>query len=165
MKIEDIEKLIRLLDASSLTRLEYETESESLKLSKKKEYPRAAKTIAGMPAAMPAAMPAQAVCADAPAENDSPRMDSSAQTQEDDSITQIRSTFVGTISLNDERTGKPLICVGSSVKKGQILCQVEAMKMYNDVISPVSGVVLSVDVENGAVVEFDTLIAKIRCDR
>ena len=165
MKIDDIEKLIRLLDASSLTRLEYETESESLKLSKKKEYPRAAKTIAGMPAAMPAAMPAQAVCADAPAENDSPRMDSPAQTQEDDSITQIRSTFVGTISLNDERTGKPLICVGSSVKKGQILCQVEAMKMYNDVISPVSGVVLSVDVENGAVVEFDTLIAKIRCDR
>ena len=161
MKIEDIEKLIRLLDASSLTRLEYETESESLKLSKKKEYPRAAKTIAGMPAAMPA----QAVCVDAPAENDSPRMDSPAQTQEDDSITQIRSTFVGTISLNDERTGKPLICVGSSVKKGQILCQVEAMKMYNDVISPVSGVVLSVDVENGAVVEFDTLIAKIRCDR
>ncbi len=165
MKIEDIEKLIRLLDASSLTRLEYETESESLKLSKKKEDPRAAKTIAGMPAAMPAAMPTQAVCADAPAENDSPCMDSPAQTQEDDSITQIRSTFVGTISLNDERTGKPLICVGSSVKKGQILCQVEAMKMYNDVISPVSGVVLSVDVENGAVVEFDTLIAKIRCDR
>ena len=48
------------------------------------------------------------------------------------------------------------------MKKGQAICQIEAMKIYNDVTSPVSGEVLSVDVSNGQVVEFGTVIARIR---
>ena len=77
---------------------------------------------------------------------------------------EVSASYVGTISLNDEKTGKPLVTAGSRVKKGQIICQIEAMKLYNDVISPAAGEVLSVEVSNGDVVEFGTVIARIRRD-
>ena len=144
MKIEDIEKLIESFDRSSLTRLVYETEEETLKLSKKKE-------------AAPGAVPAIPV-AQAPDRKEAPVEDYG----NDPSIVRVKSTYVGTICLNDEKTGKPLVTAGSRVKKGQVLCQIEAMKMYNDVKAPVSGQLLSLNVENGAVVQYDTLIATIK---
>ena len=162
MKIEDIEKLIKLLDQSSLTRLTYSTESETLQLSKKKEFPAPAPQAAMIPSAMPAmpAMPA-APATPTPAEAAAESAAAPAAAA-DDSVVEIKSTFVGTISLHEEGSDKPFITVGAKVKKGQCVCQIEAMKMYNSIPSPVAGEVISVDVENGEIVEFGTVIAKIR---
>ena len=163
MKIEDIEKLIKLLDQSSLTRLTYSTESETLQLSKKKEYPAPAPQAAMIPSAMPA-MPAVPVApaAAAPSETAAENAVAPVAAAADDSVVEIKSTFVGTISLHEEGSNKPFITVGAKVKKGQCVCQIEAMKMYNSIPSPVAGEVISVDVENGDIVEFGTVIAKIR---
>ena len=163
MKIEEIEKLIKLLDQSSLTRLTYTAEGETLKLSKKKEYPAPAPQAAVIPSAIPPvpAMPA-AAAAPAPAEAGAESAAAPAAAAADDSVVEIKSTFVGTISLHEEGSDKPFITVGAKVKKGQCVCQIEAMKMYNSIPSPVAGEVISVDVENGDIVEFGTVIAKIR---
>lgn len=165
MKIEEIGKLIKLLDQSSLTRLTYSTETETLQLSKKKEFPApapqapvisaAAPAMPAMPA-MPAAAPQTAAPA-APAGGEAP-----AAAAADDSVVEVKSTLVGTISLHEEGSDKPFVTVGAKVKKGQCICQIEAMKMYNSIPSPVAGEVISVDVENGEIVEFGTVIAKIR---
>jgi len=160
MKIEDIEKLIKLLEQSSLTRLTYRTENETLKLSKKKEYPAPAPQPAVIPASVPA-MPADATTP-APAGTGAENTPMPATAAADDSMVEVKSTFVGTVSLREEGSDKPFITVGSRVKKGQCICQIEAMKMYNDVPSPVDGEVVSVDVENGTIVEFGTVIARIR---
>ena len=162
MKIEDIEKLVKLLDQSSLTRLTYSAEGETLKLSKKKEYPaqaaQAPVLTAGFPApAVPAVAP-PAVEATAPAVGETPAPAPAA----DDSVMEIKSSYVGTVSLHEEGSDKPFITVGAKVKKGQCICQIEAMKMYNNVSSPVDGEVVSVDVDNGEIVEFGTVIARIR---
>lgn len=163
MKIEEIGKLIKLLDQSSLTRLTYSTETETLQLSKKKEFPAPAPqapapAIPAMPAmpAMPAEAP-QAAEPAAPAGGEAP-----AAAAADDSVVEVKSTLVGTISLHEEGSDKPFVTVGAKVKKGQCICQIEAMKMYNSIPSPVAGEVISVDVENGEIVEFGTVIAKIR---
>ena len=168
MKIEEIGKLIKLLDQSSLTRLTYSTETETLQLSKKKEFPAPAPQAPVIPAAAPAmpamptmpAMPAaapQAAEPAAPAGGEAP-----AAAAADDSVVEVKSTLVGTISLHEEGSDKPFVTVGAKVKKGQCICQIEAMKMYNSIPSPVAGEVISVDVENGEIVEFGTVIAKIR---
>ena len=159
MKIEEIGKLIKLLDQSSLTRLTYSTGNETLKLSKKKEFPAPAPQAASpsMITPMPAVLPAAA----APAENGTESAAEPAAAAADDSIVEVKSNFVGTISLHEEGSSEPFITVGTKVKKGQCICQIEAMKMYNSIPSPVSGEVVSVDVENGEIVEFGTVIAKI----
>jgi len=159
MKIEEIEKLIKLLDQSSLTRLTYRTETETLQLSKKKEFPAPAPQAAVIPVAAPA-MPAAASQAAEPAAPASAEAPAAAGT--DNSVVEVRSTMVGTISLHEEGSDKPFVTVGAKVKKGQCICQIEAMKMYNSIPSPVAGEVISVDVENGEIVEFGTVIAKIR---
>jgi len=164
MKIEDIEKLIRLLDQSSLTRLTYEADGEKLKLSKKKEYPaqtvQAPAFAAGVPAVAAAAPQAAGTAVPAAGEAG----EAPAASVADDSVVEVTSAFVGTVSLHEEGSDKPFVTVGAKVKKGQCVCQIEAMKMYNSVTSPVSGEVISVDVENGAIVEFGTVIVRIRKD-
>ena len=162
MKIEEIGKLIKLLDQSSLTRLTYSTETETLQLSKKKEFPAPAPQAAMIPAAMPA-MPAAPAAAPQAAEPAAPAgAEAPAAAAADDSVVEVKSTLVGTISLHEEGSDKPFVTVGGKVKKGQCICQIEAMKVYNSIPAPVAGEVISVDVENGEIVEFGTVIAKIR---
>lgn len=162
MKIEEIGKLIKLLDQSSLTRLTYSTETETLQLSKKKEFPAPAPQAAVIPAAMPA-MPAAPAAAPQAAEPAAPAgAEAPAAAAADDSVVEVKSTLVGTISLHEEGSDKPFVTVGGKVKKGQCICQIEAMKVYNSIPAPVAGEVISVDVENGEIVEFGTVIAKIR---
>ena len=165
MKIEEIGKLIKLLDQSSLTRLTYSTETETLQLSKKKEFPAPAPQAPVIPAAAPVmpAMPAMPAAAPQAAEPAAPAGgEAPAAAAADDSVVEVKSTLVGTISLHEEGSDKPFVTVGAKVKKGQCICQIEAMKMYNSIPSPVAGEVISVDVENGEIVEFGTVIAKIR---
>ena len=163
MKIEEIEKLIKLLDQSSLTRLTYSTETETLHLSKKKEFPAPAPQAAMIPAAAPV-MPAMqgATPVPAPADTGAEIVAAPAAAAADDSVVEVRSTLVGTVSLHEEGSDKPFVTVGAKVKKGQCICQNEAMKMYNSVPAPEAGEVISVEVENGEIVEFGTVIAKIR---
>ena len=160
MNIEDIEKMIKLLDRSSLTHLEYKSEHETIKLSKETTVVTAYSAPAAAPVAVPVTAPATAVASPSTIK---PEAHSDEQAA-DPSVVEVSASYVGTISLNDEKTGKPLVTAGSRVKKGQIICQIEAMKLYNDVISPAAGEVLSVEVSNGDVVEFGTVIARIRRD-
>lgn len=160
MNIEDIEKMIKLLDRSSLTHFEYKSEYETIKLSKETTVVTAYSAPAAAPVAVPVTAPATAVASPSAIKPEA----HSAEQAADPSVVEVSASYVGTISLNDEKTGKPLVTAGSRVKKGQIICQIEAMKLYNDVISPAAGEVLSVEVSNGDVVEFGTVIARIRRD-
>ena len=164
MNIEDIEKMIKLLDRSSLTHFEYKSEYETIKLSKETTVVTAYSAPAAAPVAVPATAAASPSAIKPEAHSAEQAADPSAEQAADPSVVEVSASYVGTISLNDEKTGKPLVTAGSRVKKGQIICQIEAMKLYNDVISPAAGEVLSVEVSNGAVVEFGTVIARIRRD-
>lgn len=164
MNIEDIEKMIKLLDRSSLTHFEYKSEYETIKLSKETTVVTAYSAPATAPVAVPATAAASPSAIKPEAHSAEQAADPSAEQAADPSVVEVSASYVGTISLNDEKTGKPLVTAGSRVKKGQIICQIEAMKLYNDVISPAAGEVLSVEVSNGDVVEFGTVIARIRRD-
>jgi acetyl-CoA carboxylase biotin carboxyl carrier protein len=67
----------------------------------------------------------------------------------------VKSLLVGTVYLSAEENGKPLVSVGDTVKKGQTLAIVEAMKLMNEIVSEFDGVVKDVLVENGQTVEYD----------
>ncbi|WP_203180925.1 acetyl-CoA carboxylase biotin carboxyl carrier protein [Lactiplantibacillus pentosus] len=71
------------------------------------------------------------------------------------SATMVTAPLVGVAYLAAEPKAKPFVQVGTHVKAGETLCVIEAMKMINEVPSPVSGTVKEVLVKNAAMVEFD----------
>ena len=145
MDIRKIKKLIELVEESGITELEVQEEEGTVRIS------RAAPAVA--PAAIqyaaapvaPAAAPAAAPVAAAPAE--APVAEISGH--------QVRSPMVGTFYRSPSPEAKAFVEVGQTVKVGDALCIVEAMKMMNRIEADKAGVVRAILVNDGEAVEFD----------
>jgi acetyl-CoA carboxylase biotin carboxyl carrier protein len=75
--------------------------------------------------------------------------------------TAIKSPIVGVFYRSSSPTSKAFVEVGDMVKEGQVLCIVEAMKVMNEIKSPINGVVKSISVNNDDLVEFDQILMMI----
>jgi acetyl-CoA carboxylase biotin carboxyl carrier protein len=96
------------------------------------------------PAAVPAGLAPTASAAAAPASTEAAA----------DSGHVVKSPMVGTFYRSSTPGAKPMVDVGSTVKKGDALCIIEAMKIMNEIEADEDGVLTKVMVENGAAVEF-----------
>ena len=145
MDIRKIKKLIELVEESGITELEVQEEEGTVRIS------RAAPAVA--PAAIqyaaapvaPVAAPAAAPAAAAPAEVAAAEI----------SGHQVRSPMVGTFYRSPSPEAKAFVEVGQTVKVGDALCIVEAMKMMNRIEADKAGVVKAILVNDGEAVEFD----------
>ncbi|QEY65146.1 acetyl-CoA carboxylase biotin carboxyl carrier protein [Metapseudomonas lalkuanensis] len=147
MDIRKVKKLIELLEESGIDELEIREGEESVRISRHSNKAIAAQPIyaaapAPMAAPVAAAAPAAATEAAAPA---APKLNGNV----------VRSPMVGTFYRSPSPTTAAFVEVGQSVKKGDILCIVEAMKMMNHIEAEASGVIESILVENGQPVEYD----------
>ena len=146
MDIRKVKKLIELLEESGIDELEIHEGEESVRISRHSKQVAAPQyQVAPAPAPVaaaptPAAAPAPADAPAAPAEP---------------SGHLVRSPMVGTFYRSPSPTAAVFVEVGQSVKAGDVLCIVEAMKMMNHIEADKSGVVQSILVENGQPVEFD----------
>ena len=73
----------------------------------------------------------------------------------------MKAPLVGTFYSSNEPGGKPFVSVGDTVKKGQVLCIVEAMKVMNEIESPYDGVVKDIMVENEEAIGFNQVLMRI----
>ncbi|WP_118806003.1 acetyl-CoA carboxylase biotin carboxyl carrier protein [Haemophilus haemolyticus] len=148
MDIRKIKKLIELVEESGITELEVQEEEGTVRIS------RAAPAIA--PAAVqyaaapvvaptPTAAPAQAPTAATPAPAASDELSGHL----------VRSPMVGTFYRSPSPEAKAFVEVGQSVKVGDALCIVEAMKMMNRIEADKAGVVKAILINDGDAVEFD----------
>ena len=71
---------------------------------------------------------------------------------------EVKAPLVGTFYISNEPGGKPFVSVGDTVKKGQPLCIIEAMKVMNEIESPYDGVVKEIKVQNEEAVGFDQIL-------
>ncbi len=144
MDIRKVKKLIELLEESGIDELEIREGEESVRISRHSKTP-AQQYYAPAPVAAPAAAPvaaAPAAAAEAPA---APKLNG----------TVARSPMVGTFYRKASPASPAFVEVGQTVKKGDTLCIVEAMKMMNHIEAETSGVIESILVEDGQPVEFD----------
>ena len=74
----------------------------------------------------------------------------------------VRSPLVGTFYAAASETSKPFVEVGTTVKEGDILCIIEAMKLMNEIPAERDGVIEAVCAENGQVVDYGTPLFRIR---
>ncbi|MDH1072350.1 acetyl-CoA carboxylase biotin carboxyl carrier protein [Pseudomonas nitroreducens] len=148
MDIRKVKKLIELLEESGIDELEIKEGEESVRISRHSKT--AAQPVYAAPPAYapaPVAAPAAAPAAAAPAAEAAPAAQNLAGA--------VRSPMVGTFYRAASPTSANFVEVGQSVKKGDILCIVEAMKMMNHIEAETSGVIGQILVENGQPVEFD----------
>ncbi len=146
MDIRKVKKLIELLEESGIDELEIKEGEESVRISRHSKQPAYAPqpVYAQAPAPVAAPVAAAAPSADA-APAAAPKLNG----------TVARSPMVGTFYRAASPTSANFVEVGQTVKKGDILCIVEAMKMMNHIEAEVSGTIESILVENGQPVEFD----------
>ncbi|WP_416422229.1 acetyl-CoA carboxylase biotin carboxyl carrier protein [Pseudomonas sp. App30] len=145
MDIRKVKKLIELLEESGIDELEIREGEESVRISRHSKTP-AQQYYAPAPVAAPVAAPAAAApaaAADAPAA--APKLNG----------TVARSPMVGTFYRKASPASPAFVEVGQTVKKGDTLCIVEAMKMMNHIEAETSGVIESILVEDGQPVEYD----------
>ena len=149
MDIRKIKKLIELVEESGITELEVQEEEGTVRISRATPAvaPAAIQYAAApvAPVAAPAAAPAPAPAAAAPAE--APAAEVSGH--------QVRSPMVGTFYRSPSPEAKAFVEVGQTVKVGDALCIVEAMKMMNRIEADKAGVVKAILVNDGEAVEFD----------
>ncbi|MDZ7787713.1 MAG: acetyl-CoA carboxylase biotin carboxyl carrier protein [Halofilum sp. (in: g-proteobacteria)] len=146
MDIRKVKKLIELLEESGIAELEIQEGEESVRISRygsQAPAPAPAAPAAQAPAAPPAAAPAPA-----------------AETGGDEaggglpSGHVVESPMVGTFYTASSPSSPPFVEVGQSVKAGETICIIEAMKILNQIEADVSGTVKAILVENGSPVEF-----------
>jgi len=80
---------------------------------------------------------------------------------QDLNLHEIKAPLVGTYYSSPKPSDPPFVNVGDKINKGDTICIIEAMKIFNEIESDVSGIVKEICVENGSPVEFDQLIVKI----
>ncbi len=74
---------------------------------------------------------------------------------------EVKSPLVGVFYKASSPEAAPFVKVGDKVSKGQVLCLIEAMKMMNELKSPVDGFIRNIGVENGKAVEYDQLLFEV----
>ncbi|BCD84962.1 biotin carboxyl carrier protein of acetyl-CoA carboxylase [Pseudomonas solani] len=147
MDIRKVKKLIELLEESGIDELEIREGEESVRISRHSKQAAMAQPIYAAPMAAPAPAPVAAAPV-APAADAAPAAKKL-------NGTVVRSPMVGTFYRAASPTSANFAEVGQTVKKGDILCIVEAMKMMNHIEAEASGVIESILVENGQPVEYD----------
>ncbi|MCC5792383.1 MAG: acetyl-CoA carboxylase biotin carboxyl carrier protein [Legionellaceae bacterium] len=155
MDIRKIKKLIQLLDETGIAEIEIKEGEESVRLSR--HQPGASYYAANPPMAMPttAAPPAAGV--------ESPALAASATVDKPVAAGhKVLSPMVGTMYLSPSPEAKTFVSVGESVKVGDTLCIIEAMKMFNEIEADRSGVISEILVNNGEPVEFDQALFVIQ---
>lgn len=148
MKAKEIQDLIDFISNSGLAEVKIETDEFKLSIKKHSDAPaRVESSVAPAPAPAPAAAPNPA-----PAAPTTP----AAEPKEDNSkYVEIKSPMIGTFYRTPNPDTDPFVNVGDTVSKGQPVCIIEAMKLFNEIESEVSGKIVKVLVENSQPVEYD----------
>lgn len=150
MDIKQIQELIKFVHKSGVN--EVSIEEKDFKITIKTNQ---APTVvnASIPAAAPAVAAAPQVPAPAPAAV--PAVPPAAPTADDSKLITIKSPMIGTFYRSASPEKPVFVNVGDEIKPGQVLCIVEAMKLFNEIEAEVSGRIVKVLVDNASPIEYD----------
>lgn len=143
MDFKEIRKLIDLLYDAALSEIEVEEGGRRIRIRREPS------------AALLERVPVQAP----PVKEAPPSIE--AQKEGEDRGALVRSPIVGTFYRSSSPNADPYVEVGDLVKKGQVLCIVEAMKLMNEIESDLEGKITEICVEDGAAVEYGEPLFRI----
>jgi len=154
MKTSEIRDLIDFISQSGLNEVNIET--KELKLHVKREPDQKVLKSSAPMMAMPSPPPMIAPAAPAP------KADKPAAAP--GKTVEIKSPMIGTFYRQANPDSPPFASVGDKVTKGQTVCIIEAMKLFNEIESEVSGTIVKVMIENSTPVEYDQVLFVVEPD-
>lgn len=151
MKVKEIQELLDFVAQSGLAEVNIETEQFKLAVKKYQDTTvSAVPSVYSAPAPQAAPQPAPVAQAAAPEQKEEP----AAKAEEANYIT-IKSPMIGTFYRSPNPESPSFVNVGDDVSAGKTVCIIEAMKLFNEIESEVSGKVVKILVENASPVEYD----------
>ena len=142
LPLDQLQSLLKTLEEGGASEFEYEDDKVRLKVAMARGQAPIVSSVSAAPALAAAAVP---------------RVEAA-----DPSVVFVTSPFVGTFYKAPSPEADPFVAVNGSVKKGQTLCIIEAMKLMNEIEAEFAGTVLEVLVDSGKSVEFGQKLFKIR---
>ena len=150
MDIRKVKKLIELLEESNIGEIEIKEGEDSVRISRQSYQP---------PGMTYAAPPPVAAAAPAPVAPESQAAESAVAATHSDNA--VLSPMVGTFYRSPGPDAPSFVEVGQTIRVGDVLCIVEAMKMMNQIEADRAGTVTAIHVDNGEAVEFDQPLISI----
>lgn len=147
MEYEKIKQLMDDMGNSKLTEIDIDF-PDGTKISMKKEH-KQEKIIQNVTVAQP--------------ENDTEEyIEEQKEDKKEEKGNVVKSPMVGTFYIKPSPTAEPYIEIGKEVKKGDVLCIIEAMKLMNEIESEYTGKIVEILVKDGEAVEYGTPLFKIK---
>ena len=153
MTLDEIKELVEFIKGHDLD--EFELEQDGVKVRIKRGSNHHAVVAPPVPAAT-------AVLSPPPVASPASAPPAAASDDEGGELAIVKSPIVGTFYRSAEPGAAALVSVGETVRKGQVLCIIEAMKLMNEIDSEYDGEVTSVYVENGQAVQYGERLFAIR---
>ena len=156
MKTSEIRDLIDFIAQSGLNEVDIET--KDIKLHVKREPDQKVLKNSGVMTSQPVAVQAPQVTTQA-TQQTSAKAEKPAGKGVD-----IKSPMIGTFYRSSNPDSPPFVSVGDKITKGQTVAIIEAMKLFNEIESEVSGTIVKVMVENSSPVEYDQVLFVVEPD-
>lgn len=156
--LDTIERLATLMETANLSSVEF-CEGET-RISLKRPEPAAAISapVYGIPAGGATLPPVQAAV---PPLAPTSSVEEGSQVVDFNDMKELKSPMVGVVYTAPEPGAEPFVKPGSRVKKGQVLCIIEAMKLMNEYTAPEDGEILDICIQNEELVEFGQVLFKM----
>jgi acetyl-CoA carboxylase biotin carboxyl carrier protein len=150
MDLSQIKKIIQLVEKAQISHLS--VEEDGLKVEVKKEFSGMVSTVVPQMQAQPVqAQPVAPVAAVAEEPADPTN-----------GCLEVKAEMVGMFYTSSNPESPAFVRVGETIQKGKVICIIEAMKLFNEIVSEVDGVIEKVCVENGTPVEFGQTLFLVR---
>ena len=156
MTLEDIQELIKFVAKSGATEVDLEFEGVKISIKSPPKKRRGEKedvvTVIQPPATI--------VAADAPSgeiavPESEPQKQKETKTEDDSKYVTIKASMIGTFYRSSGPDKDAFVNVGDEIKEGSVICIIEAMKLFNEIESEISGKIVKVLVDDNTPVEFD----------
>ena len=155
MTFEEIERLVKLVSGTDLSEVEVRRAGVHVRIARQQP---AAPQMSVYPMAGGVPWPASAP----PAQPSAPPAAAPIPRNEDEGLHVLTATMVGTFYRRPNPEAHPFVQEGDAVKKGQVVCLLEAMKILNEIESDVSGTIVRIYAEDAQPVEYGEKLMAIR---
>ncbi|HEX3038239.1 MAG TPA: acetyl-CoA carboxylase biotin carboxyl carrier protein [Oscillospiraceae bacterium] len=151
MNIDDIKSLVEIMGEGGLTCMEVTEGENKIRLEKRPAAVTEVHTVAATAVETPAALPQAAAAPNAAA----------AKPVDFNNLKEVKSPMVGMFYDSPSPEADSYVKIGSKVKKGDILCVIEAMKLLNEITADTDGEIVDICASNGQIVEYGQILFKI----
>ena len=148
MKIAEIKDIIDFISQSCLDEVNIETEAFKINV---KRTSNTQKTVETVVQAVPVIPPTEQ-SSSAPTPQEHPTQ---LDISNEKNCVEIKSPMIGTFYISPNPESNPFVKAGDKISVGQVVCIIEAMKLFNEIESEVSGTIIKILVDNSSPVEFE----------